>query len=599
MRLGSARFRVPPPPPLVAAAGWCATVGSLATATIGAPQRLHAAMWTAAATAVVAAAVPLIPWSRRRGAAVGLAWWAIAVLIPFQALSVQGWDPDHALVDLLPLTWLAVHAGRRATAVGVAIAVAVAWTPVIVGGEAGRLPLIALAVLSTALVVLVATTGQRLLERRRMEGETAALARRDPVSGLANRLAFDEAVSAQLAPDRTAVPVHVLLLDLDGFKAYNEDRGHVAGDVALAEIGRRWTSLTPTAGLLARIGGDEFGAVVMGVDAVAVRALAERLVQTLPDGLDARAGIAAWDGTEGPAELVGRADAALYAAKRAGGSAHVGVAGDGGDALTRWHLRIPALIRDRAVRSVYQPIVDLADRRLCGCEALARATGDAAGAPTDQLFDNAQRSGLAGELDAICRRAAVEGAVTVTPGVDLWINVGVGLLLEGDGGLRGVLELLREFRRPPGTVILEINEAINGLERFSGLFRRYREAGLRLALDDVGEGFSTIESLSIVDPDAVKLARSLTATADRPEVAAVIRGLVAVAARRNTLVIAEGIETEAECEAVRVLGVGHGQGWLFGRPGPVSALTAPGESRSVSPRRRSSRRPRPQRAAVG
>jgi diguanylate cyclase (GGDEF)-like protein len=149
----------------------------------------------------------------------------------------------------------------------------------------------------------------------------AEQARRDPLTGLVNRRGWEETLAAEMArARRTGAPLSILMLDLDGLKAFNDTCGHLAGDQLLAAVARSWESRLRPTDVLARYGGDEFVAVLPGCEQGTALRVAEALLTGLPPGAACSVGVAEWDGGEPGEALVARADTALYDGKRAGGS---------------------------------------------------------------------------------------------------------------------------------------------------------------------------------------------------------------------------------------------------------------------------------------
>jgi diguanylate cyclase (GGDEF)-like protein len=150
--------------------------------------------------------------------------------------------------------------------------------------------------------------------------EVARLARTDPLTGLANRRAWQDQLRREMSrATRTGGPLSVVVLDLDGFKAFNDRRGHGAGDSLLVEAATLWSLQIREIDLIARHGGDEFVVLLPDAGLAGATTVADRLLPSTPREVTASAGVAQWDGTESADELLGRADAALYEAKRAGG----------------------------------------------------------------------------------------------------------------------------------------------------------------------------------------------------------------------------------------------------------------------------------------
>jgi diguanylate cyclase (GGDEF)-like protein len=159
----------------------------------------------------------------------------------------------------------------------------------------------------------------RIVERRRMLKSAAAIALTDPLTGLANRRAWEEELRREVArARRTSHRLALVMLDLDHFKQLNDTRGHQAGDTVLSEAAASWRTAVRTTDFLARYGGDEFAMLLPDCPAEYGEAILERIRTAIPTGCSCSAGIAYWDGRETAETLLSRADAALYEAKRAG-----------------------------------------------------------------------------------------------------------------------------------------------------------------------------------------------------------------------------------------------------------------------------------------
>jgi diguanylate cyclase (GGDEF)-like protein len=157
------------------------------------------------------------------------------------------------------------------------------------------------------------------LDRGRLLAQLQETARTDDLTGLPNRRAWDEELPRELSrAARDSRPVCVAMLDLDRFKRFNDDRGHQAGDRLLKQAASAWATQLRTSDMLARYGGEEFSLLLPGCTLRDAQALVQRLRAAMPDGETVSAGIACWDETENADQLVGRADTALYAAKRDG-----------------------------------------------------------------------------------------------------------------------------------------------------------------------------------------------------------------------------------------------------------------------------------------
>jgi len=405
----------------------------------------------------------------------------------------------------------------------------------------------------------------------------------DALTGLLNRQEFDRRLT--LGHGRQYA---VLVVDVDRLKMINDAFGHEAGDAVLRSVSRCLRNLCGDNTALARTGGDEFSVLVEGVDGEAAMRLGEQLRRALygvavPFGL-ARISIGVAAGAAGEEGWVvrDRADEALERAKKRGRDRVELSAGAARQVRTPAR-RIEQAVRDiigaGTVAAVYQPVVRLADMQVVGYEALARPLGAPVDSSVESLFAAAHRTGLMRDLDWLCRRAAVQDSHGLPAGTPLFINVGVSALLDPLHDVDQMLLVLRWAGRDADEVVLEITEreVVSDLRRFEEVIATYRTHGFRFAIDDVGEGHSTLEVLASANPEYIKVARSLTISCDRVGPRSAIHAVVAFAQSSGARIIAEGIEDERHCETMASLGVDLGQGWHLGKPAP-----APGREPAVT-----------------
>jgi diguanylate cyclase (GGDEF)-like protein len=372
----------------------------------------------------------------------------------------------------------------------------------------------------------------------------------------------------------------VLVVDVDRLKMINDGFGHEAGDAVLRAISRCLRNLCDAETALARSGGDEFSVLLDGVDGEAAVTLAEQLRRALygvavPFGL-ARisVGVAAGDAGEPGWVVRDRAGEALDRAKRRGRDRVELAQVQAPQAHTparRIEQAVRDLIAQGSVEAVYQPVVRLRDLAVVGYEALARPLGAPVDSSVEALFAAAHRTGLMRDLDWLCRRAAVQHSHGLPESTPLFINVGVSALLDPLHDVDQMLLVLRWARREAREVVLEITEreVVSDLRRFEEVIATYRASGFRFAIDDVGEGHSTLEVLASSTPEYIKVARSLTVSCDRVGPRSAIHAVVAFARSSGAMTIAEGIETSDHAQTMESLGVDLGQGWLLGRPAPA------------------------------
>jgi diguanylate cyclase (GGDEF)-like protein len=350
-----------------------------------------------------------------------------------------------------------------------------------------------------------------LTERRRLRERLVQQALHDPLTGLPNRLLFQERLEQALAREQRG-RIAVLLLGLDEFKTVNDAIGHAAGDEVLEQVARRLKDALNTAETLSRFGGDEFAVLSELDDELEATACGERLLAALEEPfaaglrrlhLTAAVGIAVEQGERPPAgELVQGADAAMHRAKARGGAGYeVFDRGMGGRLRDR--LRIQeglrqAIERDE-LRLHYQPIWALEPRRPVAVEALARWEHPQEGllAP-GRFLPVAERSErlMAALGDWVLRRACAEAARW--PG-ELRVSVNVSARELSDPAFVGrVSDTLAATAVAPERLILEVTETalMEGAERAIAGLHELARLGLRIALDDFGTGYSSLARLA-------------------------------------------------------------------------------------------------------
>jgi diguanylate cyclase (GGDEF)-like protein len=269
----------------------------------------------------------VIPWERlpRRADAIPPLTVIVAVSLLRSATMVPQsvWAP----VMLLPLFWLGLHHSRRQLMVGLALAGGLTVLGKVLGVRPGD-DSWAYTMLEFSVVPPLCLTVQRIVaDQRRLSLRMMAIASNDPLTGIGNRRTLDEELRRGLAlAGRQGQPVCVAMLDLDHFKKYNDTFGHPAGDELLVKAAKAWTRQLRRSDLLCRYGGEEFAVLLPVCLAEEAETVLDRLRIVTPDAQTCSVGVAEWDGFESPSALLGRADAALYAAKH-GGRNRVVVAG--------------------------------------------------------------------------------------------------------------------------------------------------------------------------------------------------------------------------------------------------------------------------------
>ncbi len=412
----------------------------------------------------------------------------------------------------------------------------------------------------------------------------------DGLTGLGNHRSFQEELDRQVDLFRRhQVPVALLLIDLDDLKVVNDNEGHPAGDQLLLGMANAIRDTLRYGDRAFRIGGDEFAVLLPHTDADEASVAANRLrhfclrpaagERLIPfsGGISAIPQLAADRN-----ELFRQADAALYRCKR-GGRGTVAIfdadrdlipeATHGEDSSTA----VRDIIRARNLKPVYQPIVDLSDGSVLGFEGLIRPGASSPFSNPGQLFAAAAAAGRTVELDLACFEVVTAGAVQIDPQQVVSINLSPQTLEMEDFTASWLLEILARYEISPGRVIVELTEreAITDLDRLRQSVASLQRAGLRLAADDVGAGNAGLRLLSQVRFDIMKIDLSLVQDgAQHDSSRAVVRSLMDLAARQGAVAIAEGLETAEQLRSLRELGITTGQGYLLGRPGPNTGLSA-------------------------
>ena len=398
-------------------------------------------------------------------------------------------------------------------------------------------------------------------------------ARVDALTGAINRRGWDEQINQVLnLARRPGLSIAVAILDFDDFKVFNDRWGHQGGDQLLQRSVDAWRTALREEDILARYGGDEFSLILPGCYLHGAINVLERLLESTPDQQSCSVGVAIWNGDESAADLIARVDEALYEGKKhkRAGDSRIYVARSNltpGSALA-WADRIPRLVENQGIVSVYQPVVSLEDNSVFAYEAFPRPTDDDECESVGSMFEAAKRIGYLRDLDWICRRSAIEGGSRESRRVPLFINVSTSSLLDPVHDADQLVHLARGAGRSPDQIVLEISEQdeVRDRERIPEVIDVYRERGFRFAISDFGEGQSTMELLVSTNPEFIKVGRQLTAAAAEGAPRSAIRAIVAFASAQGTTVLAEGIETAEELASLRELGIGLGQGHLVGRP---------------------------------
>ncbi len=230
------------------------------------------------------------------------------------------------------------------------------------------------------------------------------------------------------------------------------------------------------------------------------------------------------------------------------------------------------LVLSGQVRSVYEPIVEVATNTVFGYEALARGPEGSDLHSPMALFAQASQEDLIFQLDCLCRRSGIAGARDLPGGARLFLNVRPTAIHDPAFKAEEITRTLAESRLRPSDVVFEISEqeSIGNFEIFREVRDYYRRLGFQMALDDLGVGYSSLESVLELEPEFIKIDRAFVSGIDADERRQeLLRSLTRVAERIGARLIGEGLDTLEELATLGRLGIPFGQGWLFGKPTPL------------------------------
>src|ERR671919_49658 len=417
----------------------------------------------------------------------------------------------------------------------------------------------------------------RQLETLQHELERKALY--DSLTRLANRSLFHNRLEQVLESGRPGASV--LLLDIDEFKAVNDSHGHHAGDQLLRAVADRLRSCMREGDTAARLGGDEFALLLDRTggetDAVAV---AERLLRDFETRIEVAGerlsvhislGIAVGvPGSDDPDELLGRADVALYEAKRRGKGQFCLFHPSMRDTLRRRRTlarELEQAVSDDELTVVYQPIVALDDCTPVALEALVRWNHPERGlVPPGEFIAFAEETGAVVQIgEVVLERVAVQAADL---GIPIHVNVCAPELTD-PGFLGRVDDLVARHGLSPDLLIFEVTERLFVAEDPApvAVLEGLRERGMRVAVDDFGTGYSSLAYLSRLPFDTMKIPKEfIAAVTGQREHHSLARAVIELGAALDLTVVGEGIEHHEQIAALRAFGCELGQGYYFGLP---------------------------------
>ncbi|MGA9749706.1 MAG: EAL domain-containing protein [Nocardioides sp.] len=433
---------------------------------------------------------------------------------------------------------------------------------------------------------------------RQLESELRRQAHTDPLTALPNRARLMERLTETLersAGQRRGTTVAVLLIDVDDFKTVNDSLGHVVGDLLLTNLAARLSGCLRSQDMAARLGGDEFVVLLDGIkDPDHAVALAERVVKALAEPIDVDGrclsvrtsiGIALAGAGTLAGELVRNADLAMYAAKASGGGGHqLYAAGMHTEAMARLDLSaaLSAAIEGDELEVHYQPVINLESGQITGFEALTRWHHPQRGPISPEEFITlAEENGLIDGLGRwVLAHACAEAAGWSRTCAAKAPTVSVNLSARQLSNPR-LVEEIREILAATGLrsdlLYLEITETalVHPYVDVIAVLRDIMALGVRLSLDDFGTGYSSLGRLGLYPFQVLKVDQSFVGRIGEDSGGlAVVEAVLRLADAFDLDVVAEGIETEEQLQALLALGCRGGQGYLFSRPVPAAEARA-------------------------
>ena len=434
--------------------------------------------------------------------------------------------------------------------------------------------------------------------RRKLGDQLAYRAFHDLLTGLPNRALFEDRLDHALArAERYREPVTVLFVDLDDFKAVNDTFGHGVGDALLVAVGRRLEAALRPGDTVSRLGGDEFAVLLEGGDEpMGVARTMERLARALKEPVavgdhtlfvtSSIGGVTGEPGADGVEDLIRKADAAMYRAKRAGKDRFELFREEAlEDVRGRiWFEQELKGALERGELEVYfQPGVDLSSGKIVGMEALLRWEYPWRGRVSPaEIVARAEMSGLIGAvgrqvLEKACRQGSFWQQRYPEDPPLVSVNLSARQLRQ-PGLADDVTVALRNSGLDPANLALEAEEdfSVGDAPHVALTIERLKGLGVRLVADDFGRGRSSLSYLGRFPVDLLKIGRSFVAQLGRDEdgVAKLVGAMIGFARAMGIRTVAAGVETAEQTASLHEMGCEQAQGFYFFEPTPAEAATS-------------------------
>ncbi|WEK52487.1 MAG: EAL domain-containing protein [Candidatus Kaistia colombiensis] len=451
--------------------------------------------------------------------------------------------------------------------------------------------------LMTSYASLERTTNElreEITRNRALEAELVHLAHHDGLTGLPNRSYFEQRFEEKLRQMKRAKRRAALcIIDLDHFKDINDSLGHDAGDMVLREVSNRLRGTIRKSDVIGRLGGDEFAVVLTNAQdtqdaATAVKRMMEAVArpfavkqQDVPISLSAGVAIFPADGRTS-SELMSDADIAVYRSKRAGRGRTVFFTPSMRDDAERRYTLLKALRQALDAGQIipyYQPLLDIRSGKLIGFEALARWLHPERGMLQPATFaETFDEPDIAQALtQTMIRSVITDLAAWDKLGLSTGVNMNVTAFDLRHPGFADDLDArLRLYGLSSSQLTIEMTETTilsRDAERIASTLEDLRRLGFSLALDDFGTGYASLSHLRSLPVNSLKIDRSFIRDLEHdPKTLAIVRSIIELAGALDLAIIAEGVETRSQLEAVSALNCSIIQGYLIAEPMPADAV---------------------------
>ncbi len=438
---------------------------------------------------------------------------------------------------------------------------------------------------------------QDITEKKQSEELLWWQANFDTLTGLPNRRMLIDRLEQELRKrHHTRLPLALLFIDLDRFKEVNDTLGHAKGDVLLVEAARRIRGCVRESDTVARLGGDEFMIILSELpDLRQVEIIAHSILRRLSEAfrldletvyVSASIGVTLYpDDAGGVEQLIRNADQAMYAAKSLGRnrfSYFTRALQDAAQVRQKLVGDLRIALAEQQFQLYFQPIVDLAGKRIVKAEALLRWCHPRRGMISPvEFIPLAEETGLILEIgnwvfhEAACW--ARQWAQCYPPGIQISINTSPVEFGADSYDPAALLDYLRQLGLAGSNITIEITEGmlLNAEQRITDRLLTFRDAGVQIAIDDFGTGYSSLASLKKFDIDYLKIDQAFVRNlANDPNDMALSEAIIVMAHKLGLQVVAEGVETEQQRALLQAAGCDYGQGYLFSRAVPPQEFQA-------------------------